>query len=234
MSHRISKAVLIAGTMITLTTAGPLVADDEWGISGHVELVTDYRLRGVSLTNKNPTVQGGIDISRGGFFGGVWASGLDETFAGANTEIDFYGGYSFALTEGVTFDIGGTYYGYSGGSDLDFVEAFATLGFATGDIGWAATAYYAPDQKNMADQDNLYLHLSADYAVPNSPWSFGATLGYEDGFFADALAGGTKWDYGASITYSFEKISLTVSGINTDRSSAETDAAVLVTLGAAF
>ncbi|CAN5770371.1 hypothetical protein BH11PSE6_BH11PSE6_09190 [soil metagenome] len=46
-------------------------------VSGSVGLVTDYRFRGVSQSDKEMAVQGGITVAHeSGFYAGVWGSNL--------------------------------------------------------------------------------------------------------------------------------------------------------------
>lgn len=226
---------ILALSSTALITTNAMAQDSDIDLSAHVDFVSDYRLRGVSLTNKRPTVQGGFEVASGGFSVGAWASGLDKDFAGADTEMDVYAGYSFALADGISLDVGGTLYTYTGASDFDFAEGFATLGFATGDISWALSTYYAPSQKNMADQDNVWVTLGGEYPIKDTPISLNASIGYESGFFADSLAGGTKWDYSVGAAYSFKQFSISAAVIGTDNSDQrETKTGFMIALGASF
>ena len=65
-------------------------------VTGSVALVSDYRLRGVSQTDKEMAVQGGLTIThKSGLYVGTWASNLSGwgTFGGSNMELDLIGGY---------------------------------------------------------------------------------------------------------------------------------------------
>ena len=64
-------------------------------VTGSVALVSDYRFRGVSQTDKEMAVQGGLTVTHeSGVYAGTWASNLAGwgTFGGANMELDLYGG----------------------------------------------------------------------------------------------------------------------------------------------
>ncbi|MEC4722710.1 TorF family putative porin [Noviherbaspirillum sp. CPCC 100848] len=80
-----------------------------WTTTGNVSLVSDYVFRGVSQTQRKPTIQAGVDISHAnGLYLGVWGSGVSSA-AYSNTsggEIDIYGGYRFPLTENANIDLG--------------------------------------------------------------------------------------------------------------------------------
>src|SRR5262249_16066392 len=91
----------------------------DWTITGNATLVTDYRFRGISQTNKRPAFPGGFDIGhKSGFYVGNWNSNVDSgLYNGANIEMDFYGGFK-ATTGDFSWDVGALYYYYPGsGSD---------------------------------------------------------------------------------------------------------------------
>ncbi|TQV70758.1 hypothetical protein FKG94_20750 [Exilibacterium tricleocarpae] len=83
-------------------------------ITGNVTLATDYVFRGVSQTNEKGAIQGGFDADFGnGFYLGTWASNVDFG-SEVTTEMDFYGGYGFELSENVALDFSYIYFMYPG------------------------------------------------------------------------------------------------------------------------
>ena len=81
-------------------------------VTGSVALVSDYRLRGVSQTDKEMAVQGGLTIThKSGLYVGTWASNLSGwgTFGGSNMELDLIGGYKVPISGGA-LDVGLTWY----------------------------------------------------------------------------------------------------------------------------
>lgn len=49
-------------------------------ISGNATIVSDYRFRGVSLSDGDFAIQGGIDISHdSGFYAGIWGSSIEDS-----------------------------------------------------------------------------------------------------------------------------------------------------------
>jgi uncharacterized protein (TIGR02001 family) len=111
----------------------------------NVGLTTDYVFRGISQTNEEAAVQGGVDFTCGRFYAGVWASSFFGD-SGA-TEVDLYGGFKHT-TGPVTWDFGLLYYSYPGSFDGDGNYVELKVG-ASGDI-WkggtlAGTVFYAPD-----------------------------------------------------------------------------------------
>jgi len=85
---------------IALTGLSSVVTADEaksdFEFSANVALTSNYIWRGVSLSDNDAVVQGGVDVGHSsGLYAGVWGSGIDETAAnGADTEWDFYVGWS--------------------------------------------------------------------------------------------------------------------------------------------
>lgn len=203
---------LTLGTLMLAATASPAFAQDEAEapdavtVSGSVTLASDYRFRGVSQSDKEIAIQGGVTISHeSGAYVGFWGSNLAGwgTFLGCNCELDVIAGYKFPLGEGAALDVGVTYYMYPGGLDTtDFFEPYLKLSGTTGPLTLTASVLYAPAQEalgrvypNAASQDptsgiptfpgdkedNLYLSGDAVVAVPNSPISLRGHIGYSDG-----------------------------------------------------
>ncbi len=77
--------------------------------TANVDLVSDYRFRGIDQTWGRPAIQGGADLSwPAGFYAGVWASNVSgNSYPGGSLEFDYYGGYNgknnddFSYTAGV-------------------------------------------------------------------------------------------------------------------------------------
>ena len=121
-------APLLAGSALVAT---PAFAQDESEItvSANVAMVTDYRFRGVSYSGGDFAIQGGFDIAHSsGFYVGTWASSLDPVSSGyGNTELDIYGGYSGAISDTISFDVGILYYLYPSASGDTELEANPAL-----------------------------------------------------------------------------------------------------------
>src|SRR3712207_6564043 len=74
-------------------------------ISGTVGLVSDYRFRGVTLSNGDPALQGGLTLAHdSGFYVGTWGSSIDSGELYGSTEVDLFGGWSGEIAPGTTFD----------------------------------------------------------------------------------------------------------------------------------
>src|SRR5258707_15465698 len=84
--------------LLTVFVAAPAAADDLGGgfaLNGGATLVSDYRFRGISQTDKRPAIQGTFSISHtSGFYATVWGSSIDDYVAyGGDLELDLIFGY---------------------------------------------------------------------------------------------------------------------------------------------
>lgn len=100
------------------------------GYSWNIGATSDYVFRGVSQNAGKAAFQGGVDITYGIFYAGVWGSDVNfgrnsdglpfgsgnQGSAIANVEIDVYAGIKPVLGP-VTFDLGVITYNYVGGHD---------------------------------------------------------------------------------------------------------------------
>ena len=81
----------------TLARAEEAAETPPVSVAFNASIVSDYRDRGLSLSDRDPAVQVGADLSSSaGFFLGTWASNIAD-YGGSNVEIDLYGGYGGSL-----------------------------------------------------------------------------------------------------------------------------------------
>ncbi|OYY91790.1 MAG: hypothetical protein B7Y45_02160 [Sphingomonas sp. 28-66-16] len=211
---------------LLLATATPAFAEDTdpppaITINGTATLVSDYRFRGVSQTDKNFAVQGSLTIThKSGFYVSVWGSSVDDYVTAstqAHQEIDIIGGYKTTFG-GTTIDIGALYYFYPKSrlpgdvSSSNFIEPYVSVSHTIGPVSAKATVNYAPKQKALSlnqigpSRDSLYLAGDFALGIPKTPISLAAHVGHSFGpswLATDALGakGYTDWNLGASYTY---------------------------------
>ncbi|WP_420136879.1 TorF family putative porin [Sphingomonas sp.] len=164
-------------------------------VSGSIGLVSDYRFRGVSQSDKHMAVQGGLTATHtSGFYAAVWGSNLAGwgTFGGSNMELDLVGGFKTPIGGGA-LDVGLTWYMYPGGaSNTDFAEPYAKLSGTAGPLNLLAGVAYAPKQEALGNfsntpnsrgqkKDNLYLWGDANAGIPGTPITAKAHIGYSHG-----------------------------------------------------
>ncbi|KMS53475.1 hypothetical protein V474_22435 [Novosphingobium barchaimii LL02] len=207
MNSRLFAGVAGLAAAFAATTTPAMAQEEvpsEFTVAGTVALVSDYRFRGVSQSDKELAVQGGVSVTHAsGFYVGTWASNLSGwgTFGGSNTELDIYGGFATEVTSGVTLDAGLTWYMYPGGSDItDFAEPYVKLSGEVGPGKLLVGVAYAPKQEALgrwylsadsyatgipdapgAKSDNLYIWGDASASIPTTPVTLKAHLGYSNG-----------------------------------------------------
>ena len=190
--------------------------------SGEASLVSDYRFRGVSLSDGKAAFQ--LDLAaehESGLYAGVWASTIAETEGGARIEADPYIGYA-AEAGGLTMDIMLSRYTYPSDAALDYWEGTATLSYPLGAFTPMLELNYAPPQDALVDESgrrkgNVYANAGLDYAMPGTPLTLSGRLGYERGAYDYNDRGGKyDWSLGARIEAGRLKIDLAYA--DTDRS----------------
>jgi uncharacterized protein (TIGR02001 family) len=189
--------------------------------TANVGLTTDYVFRGISQSNEEAAVQGGVDFTCGRFYAGVWASSIYAQEG--TTEVDLYGGFK-TTTGPINWDLGLIYYAYPGEpspSALGFGNYLELKVSASGDI-WkggtlAGTVFYSPDYLD-AFGSTWTLEGSFTQALPKvgmfSP-TFSALVGrsYIDRFGGDLDY--TYWNVGLTVGF-LEKWSLDIRYWGTD------------------
>lgn len=186
--------------------AGPVT------LTGGVAVVSDYRFRGVSLSDKDFAVQPYLTVKHeSGLYVGTWASNLADN-AGDDVEVDLYAG--FAGGDDLTYDISATYYVYPGVSSFNYLELTGKLGSTVGPATVGVQLSYVPSQDNTGNNDNIYFGTNAAIAIPNSPISIVGTMGIEDGAFT---AGSEKVDWSLGLTAAVSGFTLGVSYVDANR-----------------
>ncbi|MEE4349906.1 MAG: TorF family putative porin [Pacificimonas sp.] len=197
----------------------------DWELSGNVGIYSDYRFRGISFTDQDAALQGGIDLAHSsGFYVGTWGSNLAGfgTFGGSNLEIDIYAGFGGEFGSVGVFDVGILWYTYPGTDVTDYLEVYGSVGADIAGVETTIGVAYAPDQDSIGS-DNLYLYGDAGIGIPNTPISLSAHIGYTEGSlgFGGVGASGTLFDdnyidYSIGAAVDLMGLELGISYIGTD------------------
>jgi uncharacterized protein (TIGR02001 family) len=224
---RTSKFLLRTAPLLTLLAAAPAVAADLGGgfsIGGGATLVSDYRFRGISQTDKRFAVQGTFTVSHSsGFYATWWGSSIDDYIAnGSDAENDLILGYkkTFGST---TVDGGVLYYYYPGshGANTDFAEPYLKVTQAFGPVSATGTIAYAPKQKALTigngKEDNLYLAGDVAYAIAKTPVSLTGHFGHS--FGPSYLTIGKEYsDWGLGATVTVKNLTAGLQYVDTNKS----------------
>jgi len=111
--------------------------------AGSLALISDYRFRGVSLSDDQAAAQ--LDVGfdhESGWYAGVFASNV-RFYADSPTRVQAlaYAGYAQRLLDGVSVDAGASYSDFPGQSDYNYSEVHA--GFTTDNL--SGRLYFAPN-----------------------------------------------------------------------------------------
>jgi len=226
--HKFILVAVAAASLITISQNASAAEDTAISFSANAAVVSDYRFRGVSLSNKDFAIQGGFDItSDTGFYVGTWGSSIEQ-YEGSELELDIYGGYATTFND-LDFDIGILAYTYPGSADTTYWEAYSSVGGTMGKLGWTLGAAYAFEQSSIGGADNIYLYADLTAPIGDSPFSLASHFAYEDGAFGD-----DKLDWTLGLSYDHAKFSLGVAYVDTNVDSEISDAGVIVSLSSAF
>lgn len=222
------KMELALAAAIGMIAAAPAYAEEtdapsDVTISGGATVITDYRFRGISQSNKRAAIQGTATIShKSGFYASVWGSSIDDYIADNGTELDFVGGYKRNIGQS-TVDVGVTYYHYPNSSFQfsDFYEVYGSLSHTLGPVTGKVSVIYAPKQQalsldGIAKEDSLYVGGDLSAGVPQTPIALNAHVGRS--FERSYLTFGQKYtDWSVGATYSWRNLSLGVNYTDTNK-----------------
>lgn len=196
---------------LILILAVPVHAQ-EW--DGSITVVSDYRDRGVSQSDKDPAIQGNVELwFENGLTFGAWASSLDNAPSGGDVEYNLYGSYSGDVGALGYWVAGAQFVGFIDGENANYGEVFGVLGvdigFATGSLNLT----YTPDRNDLDAGDNLYTQARIDAQYPGTDFGVSLTTGFD--YFSRLE---DKWDWSAGAFYQWEKLTFTIDYIDTNQS----------------
>lgn len=181
-------------------TEDAAAAEEEEGsnLSWNLAITSDYVFRGITQTDFDPALQGGLDYSFGdtGLYVGVWASNVDFADSdGPDIEVDYYVGWNHDLSETLNLDVSFLRYVYMGERDvygnLDYNEVIGALSF---DEMLTFTVGYANDYGN-GGFSSLYYNVSGSWELANE---FAINAGVGRTNFSDDVGSYTDWNIGVS------------------------------------
>jgi uncharacterized protein (TIGR02001 family) len=194
-SNKVTRLAAVAAVSAGLLAAGlPSSASAE--VTGHLDLVTKYYLRGITTTynpasvgalgnvagdapeSDTPAIQGGLDYSHeSGFYAGWWFSTLTYSYktftdTGVSTEQDLYAGYAGSVGE-IGYKLGLTRYQYVPGFHSTGYETLVGLTYK--DFGVSAQTIL--NDVTWSNKGDTYWSFTYNTTLPKDI-GFNATLGY--------------------------------------------------------
>jgi uncharacterized protein (TIGR02001 family) len=195
-----------AATFLLLSLAAPAAAQEDTdteapagsglAISGEVNLLSDFRFRGISRSDEDPAVQAALTLSvPGGFYVGGRGTSLKDAGDLESVQLDLYAGYGAELGGGTSFDAGLMYFVFPDGTgSTNYFEPYASVSHLLGPVQATLGAKYAPEQDAIGGEDLLYLFGEVEASIPLTPLTFTAQAGRQDvGAFGDYWT----WSLGA-------------------------------------
>lgn len=199
--------------LIVMAVAAAPVTASALEVSGNVTLATDYVFRGFSQTSEKAAIQGGFDVGfENGFYVGTWASNVDFG-SEVTTELDFYGGYAFDVSENVSIDLSAIYFMYPGDeAALDYQEYVASVSISDFTLGLV----YSPEYWGDGGPDTYV--LNADYSLGlTETTSMDFHLGYSDADEANFFGEDDSYiDYMVGVNHDVAGVTLSLAWYGTD------------------
>ena len=227
--------VTTALTTVALTNSVLAAEPPALKIAFNGGVTSDYIYRGVSQNARNPAVQGGIDLTYGIAYAGLWASAVkfgDNTAAlpfKASAEVDIYAGIKPVFKSSIgdfNFDLGAIYYAYPGAAEtvrigaatfglqkLDYYELKAGVNkdlWKDGNLG--TTIFFSP---NSQYETGRVFTSETTFTQGFAAWgkiapSFSTTFGYQRGntneYKAFVSNGSSSYVYGnAGVTLTYDE-----------------------------
>ena len=184
-------------------------------LTSNVNLVSEYRFRGIEQTWGKPALQGGVDYSHAdGWYAGLWGSNVSgNSFPGGSLELDYYAGYNGKFSEDLGWTVGGLGYYYPG-ANFNRINAASALAGPIVDqkfdnfeinaglswkwisykLSYATTDYFGANIQTgytSGTRGTLYHDVSVNYPIMD-----GLTLGFHVGRTdVKAMYGTTNPDY---------------------------------------
>lgn len=194
--NKLTASLILAG-LVAIPAASALAADAPAPVhtfTANVNLVSEYRFRGIDQTWGKPALQGGFDYAHAdGWYAGVWASNVSgNSYPGGNLEVDYYAGYNGKINDDLGWTVGALGYWYPGANfnkaavpsaDQKFdnfeLNVGVTWKFISYKLSVATTDYFGANTKtgySDGTKGSMYHDLSINYPLADD-----LTLGFHIG-----------------------------------------------------
>jgi len=213
---------LLSPSIIARADEAPAAPANSW--TGSLTLASDYVFRGLTQSNENPALQGGLEFdAAAGAYAGFWGSSIswlsdystDAAPVSSNVELDFYVGYRGKFNDSLGYDVGLYTYVYPGDYPHGFTRANTTEAY--GALSWGiASLKYSHTLTNAfgfsSTKNSGYLDLSVNYEFAPS-WLLNAHAGRQriDGFGAASYS-----DWKLGVTKNFDKFAFALAYYDTN------------------
>ncbi len=159
--------------LTALAAFSSLRAED---ITGSVSIgyESQYIFRGFKLADESMVAS--VDLEFDSAYLGLWTN--QPMVGGYDNEFDFYGGFGFEVSEGISMDVGGTVYYYpESGPNTDTFELFTGFVFET-ELSPSVYVYYDLDLEALTLESSVGHSFELD---DNASFDVAAFMGWVDG-----------------------------------------------------
>ncbi|WP_341677490.1 TorF family putative porin [Niveibacterium sp. SC-1] len=144
------------------------VAGSPWQWATSIAVDSDYRFRGVSLSNDSPSLHLALSVDHiSGWYGGAALSSTKLDADGQGPQWLAYLGHTQPLSDGLAWEVGGTASHFGTNAHYDYAELYA--GLAT--PRWSLRAYWSPDYFGR-DWSSLYAECNANLPLRDTLRAF--------------------------------------------------------------
>ena len=110
-------------------------------VSGSASLLSDYRYRGVSLSQNKPAAQLALAYDHAsGWYGGVFASTVQLGYPHRELQAVAFAGYASRMPSGLSWETGADYSVFTGSQSYDYAEMYVGVSYEN----VSTRLYYAP------------------------------------------------------------------------------------------
>ncbi len=220
----------VTSGILIVVAAGPACAQSAptappptFAVTGGATLVTDYRFRGLSQTDKDVAVQATATVQhKSGFYVSFWGSSIDDYVAnGSDAELDLIAGYRKTFG-GTTVDGGVIYYVYpgNGGAKTDFAEPYLSIAQTLGPFSAKLGATAAWKQRALGltgdRRGGAYGYAELAAAVPHTGLTVTGHLGHS--FASNYITFGEHYtDWNVNAAYTVKQLTFGVAYVDTDK-----------------
>src|SRR3546814_17742240 len=109
---------LLALSFVPAAASAQGVPSGPLSVSGGINVVSDYRFRGISRSEEKVELQSSITVTHiSGLYAGAWGSGMPDSPRYGQYELDLSGGYAPDIAPGTSLDVGEPSAFYPGNRD---------------------------------------------------------------------------------------------------------------------
>lgn len=153
------RAALTAALLLVSCASS---AQAQLQIGGSLAVETDYRFRGISLSDEQPDARASIVLDHaGGAYAGASITAVKFPAYPRGAGLLAYGGYTAALTGTLRWEAGATWSHYPGDTSFyDYGEVYVGLLAPR----WSLRGYYAPDYFGLGER-TVYLEANGSRPI---------------------------------------------------------------------